>query len=275
MSLKKLSSLTIFIAILMMIYTGIILFVGPACQIANWTNWELLGLTKVQYYNVHSTFMILFIIAMAIHLYYHLDIILSYIKQKQKSFTIFTNEFIMAVLLSTAVLVGTLYEKSPFVEFLDFGNDMEAAWEKRIGHPPFTHAELSSLLVFTRKMGYDLERTREILLNNNITFREPQNLAQIAKQNDVSPRFIYELLRRNFKKEIISIVTFAHIDKKLIEDVATTLNMTSDEFLEKLEVMGLRAKAAEIFALDPLKDALTPEKIAKELGLEKEPHASL
>lgn len=274
MDLKKISSLTIFFAILMMIYTGTILFVGPACHIANWTNWELLGLTKAQYINIHTTFMVLFTIALAIHLYYNLGDILTYTKQKVKKISIFTNEFFMASLLSIAVLVGTLYEKSPFVELLTFGSQMEDAWEKQIGNPPFTHAELSSLLVFTRKMGYDLEKTKEILIKNNIEFREPQSLAQIAKQNDISPKFIYELIRMNFVKEIIRIDTFVYMDKKVISDVATVLNMTSDEFLRKIREMGLQSKAADIFSLAKTQD-ITPYQIARELGLKKKISANL
>lgn len=269
MCLKKLSSLTIFIAILVMIYTGIILFIGPSCSIANWTNWELLGLTKAEYINIHTTFMLLFIIAMGVHLYYNLGPMLSYTKDEAKKVTNFTNELIMATLLSMAVFVGTLYEKSPFIELLDFGSELETAWEVRIEKPPFLHAELSSLLVFTRKMGYDLEKSKDILLSNNIKFREPQSLTQIAKQNDISPRFIYDLLRKNFEKEIVAVVQFAYINKKLIKDVATVLNMSSKEFLEKLKDMGLESKANEIFALESSNENVNIYKIVKKLGIKR------
>lgn len=269
MCLKKLSSLTIFIAILVMIYTGIILFIGPSCSIANWTNWELLGLTKAEYINIHTTFMLLFIIAMGVHLYYNLGPMLSYTKDEAKKVTNFTNELIMATLLSMAVFVGTLYEKSPFIELLDFGSELETAWEVRIEKPPFLHAELSSLLVFTKKMGYDLEKSKDILLSNNIKFREPQSLTQIAKQNDISPRFIYDLLRKNFEKEIVAVVQFAYINKKLIKDVATVLNMSSKEFLEKLKDMGLESKANEIFALESSNENVNIYKIVKKLGIKR------
>ena len=36
---------------------------------------------------------------------------------------------------------------------------------------------------------------------NNITFEEEQSLSQIAKMNSVSPKFIYDLLRKNFEKD--------------------------------------------------------------------------
>lgn len=275
MCLKKLSSLTIFIAILVMIYTGIILFIGPSCSIANWENWKLLGLTKAEYINIHTTFMLLFIVAMGVHLYYNLGPMLSYTKDEAKKITIFTNELIMATLLSIAVFVGTLYEKSPFIELLDFGTQMETAWESRIGKPPFIHAELTSLLVFTKKMGYDLEKSKTILLNNNIKFREPQSLTQIAKQNDISPKFIYDLLRKNFEKEIIAVVQFAHINKKLIKDIAMVLNMSESEFLDKLKEMGLESKANEIFALESSKKSVNIYKIVKKLGIKKNPESRL
>ena len=60
-SLRKLTSLTITFSFFIMSYTGIILFIAPKGRVANWTNWELFGLDKTEYTNLHVTFMVLFL----------------------------------------------------------------------------------------------------------------------------------------------------------------------------------------------------------------------
>lgn len=60
MSLKKITSLTMLFAMLVMTYTGIILFITPPGRIANWSNWEIFGLTKEEYAQIHTTFMVSF-----------------------------------------------------------------------------------------------------------------------------------------------------------------------------------------------------------------------
>lgn len=52
-SLRRFTSLTLTFTFLVMSYTGIILFIAPKGRVANWTNWELLGLDKTQYTNLH------------------------------------------------------------------------------------------------------------------------------------------------------------------------------------------------------------------------------
>jgi len=61
MSLKKITSLTMLLSMLAMTFTGILLFITPPGRVANWTNWQIFGLTKELIANIHSTFMVLFV----------------------------------------------------------------------------------------------------------------------------------------------------------------------------------------------------------------------
>ncbi len=51
----------------------------------------------------------------------------------------------------------------PFTTFLDFGDGIKHSWEKEYGTAPYSHAELSSFKMFTKKLDYDLEKSEEIL----------------------------------------------------------------------------------------------------------------
>ncbi len=51
---------------------------------------------------------------------------------------------------------------------------------------------------FTTRLGFDLEKSKEILLLNNIKFKEEQSIKDISEANSVSPQFIYNLLKKQF-----------------------------------------------------------------------------
>ena len=63
MKLKKITSLVMLWSMIMMTYTGIILYIAPHGRVANWTNWELFWWDKHQFAQIHTTFMALFIVA--------------------------------------------------------------------------------------------------------------------------------------------------------------------------------------------------------------------
>ncbi len=266
MSLKKITSLSMLLSMLAMTYTGIILFISPHGRIANWANWELLGLSKEQYAQLHSTFMIIFIIGAILHIYYNFKPMISYLKNKSKEFVFFTKDMLVASVLFVLFIVGTLFEISPFSNFLNFGEDFKSSWEKDYGTAPYSHAELSSIKSFSKKLSYDLEKVEEILNSNNIKFKTEQTLSFVAKTNVVSPNFIYELLKKNLEIDGEKSIPLTGLGKKTIKDVAMTLNITSDEFISKLKTIGLDASPDDKFKKVAEDNDLSPIDVLKKLG---------
>ena len=269
MSLKKITSLTMLLAMFTMTFTGIILFITPPGRVANWANWELFGISKELYGQIHSSFMVLFILATILHIYYNWKPLISYMKNEARQFILFTKDMIIASILFLIFLFGTIYQISPFSDFLNFGDDIKNSWEKEYGTSPYSHAELSSLKSFTKKLNYDFEISKNILTTNNITFEEEQSLSQIAKMNSVSPKFIYDLLRKNFEKSEEKAVPLSGLGKKSIKEVAMTLEISSDEFISKLKSLGLDAKEDDKFKDIAESKDLSPSDILEKLGFKK------
>lgn len=270
MKLKKITSLTMLLSMLAMVYTGIILFITPPGRVANWANWELLGLTKEQYGQIHSTFMVLFLIATVLHIYYNWTPMISYMKNKTKELIIFTKDMLVAVLLFLAFLFGTIYEVSPFSNFLSFGEEIKESWEKDYGTAPYSHAELSSLKSFSSKLGFDLNEVNSVLKANNLIYQEEQSLAQIAKVNKVSPNFIYDLLRVHFEKQGKKIIPLTGLGKKSVKDVAITIGISTEEFILQLETLGIEAKQSDKFKAVTEQNDLSPMDVMEQLGYKKD-----
>jgi len=271
MSLKKITSLTMMLTMIVMTYTGIILFITPPGRIAHWSQWKILGMTKEQFASVHSTFMVLFIIATILHVYYNWKPLTSYMKNKAKEMVVFTKEMVIAVALTLFFLTGALYEFTPFSDFLNFGGDVKDSWEKEYGTPPYSHAELSSLAEFLRKLDYDPLQSEKILHQNKIEYTLQQSLEDIAKENGTSPQKVYNLLRKKLgKREGSQKKLLGGLGKKSISSVAESMEMTTEELIVKLRGLGIEAQADDKFKVIVEAHDQSPSDVVKALGFRHE-----
>lgn len=195
-SLRKFTSLSLTFSFIMMSYTGILLFIAPKGRVANWTNWELLGLDKTQYTNLHVTFMVLFLITMFFHLFLNWRPLIGYFKNKARTFSLFNKEFALALSLNLLFIVGTLLYWTPFEEFLDFEDDIKSSWEKvSTSKAPYGHAELSTIEEFAQKTQTDASNIVTQLRAKGLKEVSPlKTIEQIAKENAKSPAQLFEMI---------------------------------------------------------------------------------
>ncbi len=269
MNLKKITSLTMLLVMIIMTFSGIMLFIAPPGRVAHWANWEVFGITKELYGDIHSTFMVLFILATILHIFYNWKPLTSYLKNSAKEMIFFTKDMIVASLITFVFLIGTIYSISPFSNFLDFGSDIKDSWEKEYGTAPYSHAELASLKSFLNKMGYDLEEGKKILASNNISFTEEKSLSQIAKENGVSPQFIYTTLRKNFEKKGVKVLAVSGLGKKTVSEVAQAIGMETNEFISELKKIGIESNENDGFKEVCELNDLSPMSVMEKLGYKK------
>lgn len=201
-SLRRLTSLSLTFSFLVISYTGILLFIAPKGRVANWTNWKLLGLDKTQYTNLHVTFMVLFLVVSFIHIYLNWCPLMCYLKNKTKSFSLLTKEFIIALGINLLFVVGTLYYWAPFEQFLDFEDDVKSSWEKKADKAPYGHAELSTIEEFAQRTNKDATHIMDQLKAKNIQgIALDKTIEAIAKENGKSPSQLFEILQSQKEKK--------------------------------------------------------------------------
>lgn len=106
-------ALTSFLAILsfiIVLLTGIALYLAPSGRVAREIGWGVFGITKYKIESLHDVFGYFFAILMIFHLYFNWKIFLCYIKNS----LILKREFIIAIILIVIMLVGTLMKVFPF-----------------------------------------------------------------------------------------------------------------------------------------------------------------
>jgi hypothetical protein len=191
------SFFTLFGFIIMSI-TGLALYVVPQGRVAYWVNWEMLGMTRTQWSNIHILSSILFIAAGAFHIYFNWKPLMHYFKNRITSTIRLRRELLIASGVSAAVIVSSLYPIPPLSYLLDLNAFIKDAWVVEEDYePPFGHAELLSLSVFSKKMDIDLAQAEAELKANGILYSSAdETLETIAAQNGISPMNLYLLIKK-------------------------------------------------------------------------------
>ena len=176
--------------------TSIILFIVPHGRIAYWADWHLWGMTKTEWGNLHINLGFLFLLAGLMHIYYNWAPMKAYMKNQARELKVFTPSFNVALLLTLIVGVGTYLEIPPMSSVIQMGDAIKDNSAEHYGEPPYGHAELSSLQLFTRKQGLDLDKSLELLQKEGIQLNDSSDtLAVIAAVNKLSPQQIYTIIK--------------------------------------------------------------------------------
>lgn len=183
---------------LVMFISGIVLFISPPGRVANWTDWNLFGLTKKGWQNQHIIFGFAFIILSIFHLFFiNWKAFLSYIKSKASKGMNNPAELAASLVLFALLAIGTLWHLPPFEQIIALGERFSASWEKNTGTPPVPHAETLSLdelgkLPQVSQPGSELLKKLQAA---GIKVRDTkQTLLEIAAENSTEVQRLYDIM---------------------------------------------------------------------------------
>jgi hypothetical protein len=142
---RALTSVLITAAFLVLLSSGIILFIAPPGRVANWTNWAMLGLRKSEWAGLHITFSTLFLLAALLHIVFNWKPLLSYFRTRWSEASGLRLEWVAALSLGVAVYAGTRANWPPFSSLIAYSNSIRESWETPRQRAPIPHAELLTL----------------------------------------------------------------------------------------------------------------------------------
>ncbi len=196
MNSRKITSMTMFVSFILLVLTSIILYIVPHGRVAYWADWHLWGLTKSEWGNLHINLGFLFLLAGFFHMFYNWAPIKAYMKNKSRELKVFTPSFNVALLLTLIVGVGTYFEVPPMSTVIKMSESIKDNASEKYGEPPYGHAELSSLKLFSKKQDLNLDQAMELLKGAGIQFKDSKDtLAVIAAANKRSPQQIYNIIK--------------------------------------------------------------------------------
>ncbi len=252
MNIRKITSLTMLISFVLCLLTSVILYITPHGRVAYWSEWRLWGLSKTQWSELHLNLGILLLLAGLLHIYYNWQPITAYLKNKAKELKVLTINFNIALLLSLMVGVGTYLHIPPLSTIIDFSSAIKDAAAVKYGEPPYGHAELSSLKMFARKVGLDLDRSTELLRQANISFaNDKETIVAIANKNHLTPKELYEIIKpAKLEREGEGQTAFPDspppgFGRKTLLEISTEFNQDLPEIIQALSRQGLKADASQ------------------------------
>ena len=242
-------SFGLFYYFLFLLFSGVILYISPPGRIANWTNWQLIGLTKSQWQTMHTNFAYLFAILSILHLFtINWKTFWSYIKSKMKSGLNRKMEFILASLLTVFIFLGVVYGLPPFSSVMDIGEHLKEGWEKTNEAPPVPHAEEFTIA----QLSEEILKISETTIISKLTKlgieveNSEQNLKELALQVALSPQELYNTLTGKSHNAGEKILPGGGLGRKSLQQIADENNLLLDDLLIRLENEGIKASGEDL-----------------------------
>lgn len=191
-------SLGLFASLVMLLVSGLVLFLAPPGRIANWTDWNILGLSKKEWQNQHTIFSIAFVLLSIFHLFsINWKAFWSYIAGKARTGINKPFEFFSITFLALLLGFGTHLGLQPFRAVINFSEFLTESWEEPAKRPPAPHTERMTLREVSKRFATNKDpgSLQELLEAKGITVRSlDQTLENIAEKNRTSAQKIYEML---------------------------------------------------------------------------------
>ncbi len=191
-------SFGLFIALFMMLISGIILYISPPGRVANWTDWQMIGLTKRGWQNQHIIFGFTFLILSLFHLFFiNWKAFLCYLKSKTSNGLNNPRELLIITVLSLLFGTGTYFGLQPFSAVIKFGDAISSSWERQEKQAPVPHAELMTLTQLAEQpgLGGDAAVLKAKLVTAGLkVVSEDQTLTEIAVANTMTAEKVYALI---------------------------------------------------------------------------------
>lgn len=226
---RTLISLVTALSFIAMSLSGIAAFIVPEGKVAFWTHWSFIGLSKVQWGNIHITTSILFLIAGIWHTCYNWSLLKQYLQGIPGRMTANWRDLIIALLLTTFFTVGALTKTPPLNYILNFNSWIKSSWVKSpADEPPFGHAELLTLQGFCKKMDIDATAALHVLRQTGLQVAGSHvTIEQIARTNSRTPAQVYQLIKKLERPEV---------------GAADAPRYTADLVIERFEGKGIGKK---------------------------------
>jgi len=237
-------SFGLFIAVLMMLVSGVILYISAPGRVANWSDWRMLGLTKRGWQHQHIIFGFAFLILSLFHLFViNWKAFFSYLKSKTTEGLKSPVELLTIIILSALFGIGTYYGIQPFSAVIKIGDTISDSWERREKQAPIPHAELMTLRQLAEQpgLGGDPAALKTKLEKAKLKVAsEEQTLAEIASLNGKTAEEVYEFIAP--EKTGRHKIQGQGFGKKTLQEIADEGGVSSTSLQLALRQKGIEAK---------------------------------
>lgn len=138
---RSLVSFHLLFAAIALLISGVALFVAPPGRFAHSTGWRLLGFDKGQWEAIHTMSGYAGTLFAMFHLVLNWKALRNYLRDRARHAYRLKPEFVVALLLTVVVWIGSAYHIPPFGTVMDWGENIKESWEQQTVLPITTTEE--------------------------------------------------------------------------------------------------------------------------------------
>ncbi|MCL4218059.1 MAG: DUF4405 domain-containing protein [Candidatus Hydrogenedentes bacterium] len=239
------TSFVVLFSFLIMLLSGIMLYLSPRGRVANWTGWTMWGLEKHEWESLHLTMALAMLAGAGFHIYFNWSYLVRYIKDAAQSGMRSKRELGLASLVVVLLFAGTQAGVPPFSLAGSFGDQVKDFWEVRSSPAPYAHAEESSLTEFARNTSLELDEVSERLRAAGISVYDPAaSIRDLAATHGRTPDEMYKIMLPDQRFATPAVVP--GLGRMTLQEACAALDMDPALALELLAQNGIHAKLDEM-----------------------------
>ncbi|WP_321493657.1 DUF4405 domain-containing protein [uncultured Desulfobacter sp.] len=179
---KKTTSLTLAFSGLIMLVTSIVLYFGPAGQVAHFCPWQFWGLNRHYWMMLHLNSGVLFCLAMLVHTWLNWRLLTAYMNLKKSGLRGIA--LAVSLVLTLYVCIGGCFNLSPMKQLIGVARNCRIASLKAYGSPPYGSAADYPVALIAGYMGWNPQKAMARLTKDHIALESPeQSLNDLACAN--------------------------------------------------------------------------------------------
>ncbi len=191
-------SFGLLLSFLVLLVSGVILYVAPPGRVANWTDWRMIGLTKGDWQHQHTVFALSFVLLSILHLFLiNWKLFLSYLKRRASGGRKQPIELSAVIVLGLLLWLGTHFNVQPLSAVVGLGSRISDSWEDTKSGPPVPHLERMTLAEIAQRTGLeglpDVWKSRLEEAGISVP-ADDQTLAEVASSNRMSPDTLFRIM---------------------------------------------------------------------------------
>jgi len=248
---KSFVSFSLVWSFLIILISGIVLYIAPPGRVSNWTNWMLFGFSKAGWQAIHTIFSLTFVFLSVFHLIvFNWKVLWFYFVSKTSKGLNKQKELLVSTVLIIVVFSGTYFNTQPFKAVIDFGEWTTESWEKADEQPPIPHAEIltirelsgkyiplsaDSILLVIKQKGLKADSIGQTIL----TISELNNITPAKLYTIISPVYSNGILKTGIKSQ------FQGFGRKTISEVAKELGKDVNDVIGILKRNNIKANPTD------------------------------
>jgi hypothetical protein len=268
-SWKSFVSFSLAWSFLIILISGIVLYIAPPGRVSNWTNWMLFGFTKAGWQAIHTIFSYSFVILSIFHLFsFNWRVFIYYFTSKAAQGINKKRELLVSAGLIAILFLGTHFNIQPFKAVMDFGEWTTESWEIKEEQAPIPHAEILTIRELSGKYIKMSADSILLLLKQKGLKADSigQTILKIGELNNLTPAKVYAIIlpvNPDGTSHVEGKPQIQGLGRKTISELAKELGKEVKEVIDVLQQNNITAKPEDKIKEIAEKTGKTPTEILK------------